>query len=485
MYPRLDNPVNQLFLRDLQGNLLPGGRMDFYDSETDTPANVFAPGDPNTPLGYQIEADAYGLLPDFQLEPNKDYIIRVYDGPEPGGVFQWDRDGVANNITDLEQRVSDLESAVAALGSESGLKNLLTNGGCKAVRDDRLGLGFGVQTSFAEGELAGIFARATNNTAGTFQRIFDTSFSASNCYSELNNVTTDNSAAVAEIQWRMPSGDGAAISGDDVTFQVKVAQNSGSPMNCYVTLYKCDAEDDFTNLTTVSASSPVSVTSGDFTTLTLSLEGAGDLTKGVAVVVTFDCGIVSNTNFSAGEAQLERGLIATQFEDRPQFLDQAAWSQTYLTPDLLPVGMYGEFALNAPNPYWLRCNGQAVSRTAYPRLFAYLGVAYGNGDGSTTFNLPDIRGRVKRDTDDGAGVDPDAASRTDRGDGTTGDEVGTKQQDELKSHIHSVDGNNSSGGTNTIFTKLNNNSGSPQNTDATGGAETRMKNINVNTYIHI
>jgi len=482
MYPRLDNPVNQYFLRDLKGNLLPGGRMDFFDSETDTPANVFAPGDPETPLGYQIDADAYGLLEDFQLQTNKDYIIRVYDAD---GVFQWDRDGVANNVTNLEARVADLESAVAALGSESGLKNLLTNGGCKAVRDDRLGLGFGVSDNFAEGELAGIFARVTDATAGTFQRIFDTSFSSSNCYSQLNNVTTTNSESVAEVQWRMPSGDGAAISGDDVVYQVKVAQNSGSPMNCFVTLYKCDAADDFSNLTTVTSSSVVSVPSGDFTTLTLSLEGAGDLTTGVAVVVTFDCGIVSNTNLSAGEAQLERGLIATQFEDRPQFIDQAAWSKSYLTPDLLPVGLLGEFPLAAPNSFWLRCDGQAVSRTAYPRLFAYLGETYGSGDGSTTFNVPDYRGYVKRDTDDGAGVDPDAASRTDRGDGTTGDAVGTKQEDELKSHTHTFPSNTSTGGTNSVNTKLNSTNDSPTTTAATGGNETRMKNINVNTYIHI
>ena len=482
MYPRLDNPVNQYFLRDLKGNLLPGGRMDFFDSETDTPANVFAPGDPDTPLGYQIDADAYGLLEDFQLQTNKDYIIRVYDAD---GVFQWDRDGVANNVTNLEARVADLESAVAALGSESGLKNLLTNGGCKAVRDDRLGLGFGVYDTFAEGELAGIFARVTDATAGTFQRIFDTSFSSSNCYSQLNNVTTTNSESVAEVQWRMPSGDGAAISGDDVVYQVKVAQNSGSPMNCFVTLYKCDAADDFSNLTTVTSSSVVSVPSGDFTTLTLSLEGAGDLTTGVAVVVTFDCGIVSNTNLSAGEAQLERGLIATQFEDRPQFIDQAAWSKNYLTPDLLPVGLLGEFPLSAPNSFWLRCDGQAVSRAAYPRLFAYLGETYGSGDGSTTFNVPDYRGYVKRDTDDGAGVDPDAASRTDRGDGTTGDAVGTKQDDELESHTHTFPSNTSAGGANTVNTKLNSTNDSPTTTAATGGNETRMKNINVNTYIHI
>lgn len=43
---------------------------------------------------------------------------------------------------------------------------------------------------------------------------------------------------------------------------------------------------------------------------------------------------------------------------------------------------------------WLLCNGQAVSRTDYPELFNVLGVKYGEGDGSTTFNLPDVQGKV-------------------------------------------------------------------------------------------
>lgn len=43
---------------------------------------------------------------------------------------------------------------------------------------------------------------------------------------------------------------------------------------------------------------------------------------------------------------------------------------------------------------WLLCNGAAVSRTTYASLFAAIGTAYGTGDGSTTFNLPDMRGRV-------------------------------------------------------------------------------------------
>lgn len=47
----------------------------------------------------------------------------------------------------------------------------------------------------------------------------------------------------------------------------------------------------------------------------------------------------------------------------------------------------------APNG-WLMCYGQAVSRTTYKNLFAAIGTTYGAGDGSTTFNLPDCRGRA-------------------------------------------------------------------------------------------
>lgn len=482
MIPRMENPLNGYLLRDKRGNLLPGGRLEFFDDQTDQPEVVWDAGSGQTiSLGSVVYADAYGLLPDFELTPNLDYRLCCYNSD---GDFMWDRGGVANNVSDLLERVEALEAAVEALGEDSGPKNLLTNGSCKAEREDRLQLGFGVQSTFSQGGLAGVFARVPNATEGTFIRVLNSAFGSTGVHAQLDDVTTDNSESVAELQWRMPSGDGAAISGDPVVFSVKASQNSGESVNAHVTLYKCLTEDDYSNLVEVSASTPVSLASGATTTLTLPVENPGDVSTGVAVVVTFDCGIVSNTNFIAGEAQLERGLVATQFEDRPQFIDQAAWSQEYLTPDLLPVGMYGEFPLGAPTPYWLRANGDLHNITDYPRLYAYLGTAYG-GDGITTFAVPDVRGLAKRDTDDGAGVDPDAASRTDRGDGTTGDNVGTKQQDELKSHAHTFPSNTNTGGTNSINSKLNNTNDSPTTTALTGGNETRMKNINVNTYIHI
>src|SRR5690606_38542325 len=51
---------------------------------------------------------------------------------------------------------------------------------------------------------------------------------------------------------------------------------------------------------------------------------------------------------------------------------------------------------------WFHCNGAAVSRTTYAALFARIGTTYGVGDGSTTFNLPDLRGRVVAGYDAGA-----------------------------------------------------------------------------------
>ena len=62
--------------------------------------------------------------------------------------------------------------------------------------------------------------------------------------------------------------------------------------------------------------------------------------------------------------------------------------------DTLPIATMTEYPSDTIPQNWLLCNGQAVSRTDYAELFAVIGTLYGAGDGSTTFNLPDMRGRV-------------------------------------------------------------------------------------------
>ena len=68
------------------------------------------------------------------------------------------------------------------------------------------------------------------------------------------------------------------------------------------------------------------------------------------------------------------------------------------------VGDYKESASPAPQTGWQICYGQAISRTTYAALFAAIGTTYGAGDGSTTFNVPDCRGRVKAGADNMGGV---------------------------------------------------------------------------------
>lgn len=76
----------------------------------------------------------------------------------------------------------------------------------------------------------------------------------------------------------------------------------------------------------------------------------------------------------------------------------------------MPIGAVIDFAGSTAPAGWSLCFGQAVSRTTFATLFDVIGTTYGTGDGSTTFNLPDARGRVAAGKDDMGGV---AATRLD------------------------------------------------------------------------
>jgi len=94
-----------------------------------------------------------------------------------------------------------------------------------------------------------------------------------------------------------------------------------------------------------------------------------------------------------------------------------------LLRQVCPPGTVLPFAgANAPAGFLL-CDGSAVSRTEYAELFAVIGTTWGAGNGSTTFNLPDLRGVFLRGVDGGRGFDP-------------GRVLGSLQQDDLKSHTH-------------------------------------------------
>jgi microcystin-dependent protein len=142
-----------------------------------------------------------------------------------------------------------------------------------------------------------------------------------------------------------------------------------------------------------------------------------------------------------------------------------------LPPELgsIPAGFIGAFGGETAPQGWLKCNGAAISRTAYAALFEAIGTAFGEGDGSTTFLLPDTRGVVLRGVDDGRGLD-------------AGRVLGTYQEDCNKAHSHSIGAVVQSG------YGLADESGShlqlkTASTSSSGGPETRMKNLAVHHII--
>lgn len=103
---------------------------------------------------------------------------------------------------------------------------------------------------------------------------------------------------------------------------------------------------------------------------------------------------------------------------------------------LIPTGLITPYGGGSAPTGWLLCDGSAVSRTTFATLFGLVGVTYGNGDGVTTFNVPDLRGRFPLGIDGTAGRvttgSPDAMGGT--GGGET--QALTFTGDPMPDHVH-------------------------------------------------
>jgi microcystin-dependent protein len=94
-------------------------------------------------------------------------------------------------------------------------------------------------------------------------------------------------------------------------------------------------------------------------------------------------------------------------------------------PQAVPTGSVHLMATTTAPSGYLKCNGAAVSRTTEAALFAIIGTTWGEGDGSSTFNVPDLRGEFVRGWDDSRGVD-------------SGRSFASSQSDQNKQHNHSA-----------------------------------------------
>lgn len=173
------------------------------------------------------------------------------------------------------------------------------------------------------------------------------------------------------------------------------------------------------------------------------------------------------------------GLLAssgTAADARAQMgLGSAATKSTGTTDGYVPLvgsdvsvvqpGCVAHFAMSTAPTGWLKANGAAVSRADYAALFTAIGTTFGTGDGSTTFNLPDLRGEFIRGYHDGDTADPDYATRA----------FGSAQADAFEAHTHGVQTVQNLAGTGSGYNPGG--TGVDWPTTSTGGAETRPRNI--------
>ena len=105
---------------------------------------------------------------------------------------------------------------------------------------------------------------------------------------------------------------------------------------------------------------------------------------------------------------------------------------SFTTVQGVPSGSVFCMAVATVPSGYLECNGAAVSRTTYSVLFAVIGTAYGTGNGSSTFNLPDLRGEFVRGFDNGKGTD-------------SGRSIATSQGSQNAQHNHSASATSTAG----------------------------------------
>lgn len=156
---------------------------------------------------------------------------------------------------------------------------------------------------------------------------------------------------------------------------------------------------------------------------------------------------------------------------------------------LCPAGGVVMYAGASAPTGWLMCDGTAVSRSTYAGLYTAIGISHGQGNGSTTFNLPDYRGRFIRGTDNmGSGAasrDPDTLTRTAMATGgNTGNNVGSIQADALAAHTHPYLRSSAPGfGAGSSDPNSVDQPNFSDDTSSTGGAETRPINAYANFII--
>lgn len=192
-------------------------------------------------------------------------------------------------------------------------------------------------------------------------------------------------------------------------------------------------------------------------------------------------------------------LAALTTTDKDSLTDAINELVTSIGNVTTPAGTVIHVAMSSAPTGYLKANGDAVSRVTYANLFNAIGTTYGAGNGSTTFNLPDLRGEFIRGWDDSRGIDNARNLGSAQADATKAHtHTGATDSDGNHKHINGVMHNNSgyvydtvniystyqnapggssSSGKDSSYTSITGAHTHTFTTGSTGGTETRPRNV--------
>ena len=209
-----------------------------------------------------------------------------------------------------------------------------------------------------------------------------------------------------------------------------VLEDGGSPVNgtrnFRLTVWNDPASLEFEDMKCSTVTNNVSVDQGHFriplsNTCTSAVQDHSDLW----IEVEVNGQVIGRTKLGAVPYAVEAERAASLTESAADLL--------------VPPGTVIAFAGPVIPDGWLLADGSELVRDDFPRLFDAIGTAHGDGNGSSTFHLPDYRGVFLRGVDHGAGNDPDASNRPAANPGgNENDRVGSVQSDAIRQHNHNM-----------------------------------------------
>jgi len=258
------------------------------------------------------------------------------------------------------------------------------------------------------GELSGTWGDTVNNYITQY---LDASVAGTNTLSSDSDVTlvkttnaslSGTSSQYAVILW---------TAGGTATRTIIAPSASSGSRQFYIVVNKTSSTQSIklcgtgptTGVTIAAGNSAICAWNGsDF----IQVAGLVNLATNVTGTLPVANGGTSSTTLTANNVLLGNGTSALQTV-APGTSGNVLTSNgtTWVSSGAVPVGSFLWHTTSSVPTSYLEANGAAISRSTYASLYAVIGTTYGSGDGTTTFNVPDVRGYFVRGYDNGRGVD--------------------------------------------------------------------------------